>query len=140
MEISARISTEGATLTTRVETNGASKAVAIPPREGMNGSSINGGELLLLALGTCFCNDLYREAGPRSIEVTLVEVRVEGQFGGVGEPARTLQFHVRVEAHASEEAIVDLILHTDRVAEIQNTLRLGMPVNLATYRAVSIAE
>jgi hypothetical protein len=37
---------------------------------------------------------------------------------------------VRVEADADEAAVRELIAHTDSVAEIQNTLRLGTPVRL----------
>jgi organic hydroperoxide reductase OsmC/OhrA len=47
-----------------VETNGNQKEVHIPVKENGQGSSINGGELLFLALATCFCNDLHREAEP----------------------------------------------------------------------------
>jgi hypothetical protein len=35
-----------------------------------------------------------------------------------------------VNANASEEEIRELLRHTDTVAEIQNTLRVGTPVKL----------
>jgi hypothetical protein len=54
------------------------------------GSSINGGELLFAALATCFCNDRYREAAKRGVEVQDVEVEVTGTFGNPGEPARDI--------------------------------------------------
>ena len=38
------------------------KSLDIPRREPGAGSGINGGEFLMLALATCYCNDLYREA------------------------------------------------------------------------------
>ena len=55
----------------------------IEPKAG-GGSATNGGEFLMLALATCFCNDLYREA--LRLGVTLEEVQVEAvaDFAGVG--------------------------------------------------------
>jgi uncharacterized OsmC-like protein len=35
---------------------------------------------LFLALATCYCNDIYREAAKRNIKVDSVEVEVEGTF------------------------------------------------------------
>lgn len=123
-----------------VATNESSQTVAIPPRTGAPGSSVNGGELLFLALATCYTNDIYREAAKRGIEVTWVSVEVEGEFGGPGDPARNVRYHARVEAHASEESILDLITQTDRVAEIQNTLRGGAAVVLDRIEAVSTGD
>jgi uncharacterized OsmC-like protein len=94
------------------------------------GSSVTGGELLFLALAICFCNDIYREAGKREIKVQSVEVEVQGDFEAERMPASNIVCHVRVDADASEENIKELILYTDEVAEIHNTLRLGTPVRL----------
>ncbi len=102
------------------------------------GSSVNGGELLFLALATCYCNDIYREAAKRGIEVEHVEVTVDGKFGQAGDPATNVRYHASVRARASEVEIHDLIRHTDTVAEIQNTLRSSTPVTLEGIEAISI--
>ena len=94
------------------------------------GSSANGGELLFLALATCYCNDLYREATKRNIKVERVEVNVEGEFGAEGEPAKNVTYRAKVAAQASEEEIQDMMRFVDTVAEIQNTLRVVTPVVL----------
>lgn len=94
------------------------------------GSSITGGELLFLALATCFCNDTYREAAKWNIKVRSVEVEVEGDFEAEGKPASNIVYRAKINADASEEKIRELMLHIDSVAEIQNTLRLGTPVKL----------
>lgn len=104
--------------------------IKIPPKPSGLGSSVNGGELLFLALATCYCNDIYREAAKRGIDVTRVDVEVTGEFGSAGEPARDVTYRAKVEARASEREIRDLMTHTDRVAEIQNSLRLGTKVTL----------
>ena len=114
-----------------VATNGASRDIDIAPRATGYGSSANGGELLCLALATCYCNDVYREAALRGIEVSRVTVHVDAHFGAPGEPARGVQYRADVAARASEQDIRALMLHTDAVAEIQNTLRRGMGVEFS---------
>lgn len=94
------------------------------------GSRTSGGELLFLALATCYCDDLYREAARRGIRVERVTVEVEGSFAGPGDIARDIVYRVDVTADASEEDVAALIWHTDTVAEIQNTLRAGVRVEL----------
>lgn len=116
-----------------VSTNDNSKGVVIPGKvEG--GSSVNGGELLFLALATCFCNDIYREAARRKMTVTAVEVTVTGQFGKEGEPASNITYEANVQAPKSaQQEISDLIAHVDGVAEIHNTLRKGVSVTLKGF-------
>jgi len=63
---------------------------------------------------------------------------VEGEFGGVGEPARNVTYRASVTARVDETQIRELMRHTDRIAEIQNTLRMGVPVNLAEIKAISV--
>ncbi len=75
-------------------------------------------------------NDIYREAGKLGIAVEQVEVEVEGDFGGVDEPAKNVTYKARVKAQASEEEIRSLMVHTDQVAEIQNSLRVETAVTL----------
>lgn len=95
------------------------------------GSIINGGELLFLALATCFCNDIYREAEKRKMKIESVYVEVTGEFGGVGEPAKNIVYTANVNApEYSKEDINHLLEFTDKVAEIHNTLRLGVDVKL----------
>jgi uncharacterized OsmC-like protein len=106
------------------------QTLSIAPKP-TGGSSVTGGELLFLALATCFCNDIYREAAKRDIKVKSVEVEVSGDFAAEGKPASNIVYHAKVDADASDEKIQELITYTDSVAEVQNTLRLGIPVTLA---------
>jgi uncharacterized OsmC-like protein len=107
------------------------QTLSIAPKP-TGGSSVTGGELLFLALATCFCNDIYREAAKRDIKVKTVEVEVEGDFEAERKPASNIVYRVKVNANASEEKIQELIMYVDSIAEIQNTLRLGTPVTLET--------
>ena len=103
------------------------QTLSIAPRPS-GGSSVSGGELLFLALATCYCNDLYREAAKRGITINSVEVDVDGNFEAEGKPASNIVYRARVDADADPDAIYELLLHTNSVTEIQNTLRLGTPV------------
>lgn len=86
--------------------------------------------MLFLALATCYCNDIYREAAKRDIEVDRVEVEVTGNFEAEGKPGSNIVYRAKVDAKASPEEIRELLSHTDTVAEIQNTLRVGTAVKL----------
>lgn len=124
--ISSKLNQHGAT----VQTNDVVQHVSIPPKTSGFGSAINGGELLLLAIATCFCNDIYREAKKRSINIKGVDVIVTGDFGGEGEPGFNFQYEANVSSDAPAEIIDELIEYTDSIAEIHNTLRRGAAVQL----------
>ena len=116
-------------------TNGASHEISVAPRSSGYGSRANGGELLCLAVATCYCNDVYREAEKRGIPVRRVVVEATAEFGAAGQPASALRYVASVVAEADEHEIRDLMLHTDRVAEVQNTLRRGIRVEFEPGRA-----
>jgi uncharacterized OsmC-like protein len=114
-----------------VTTDSNKKEINVPGKPAGQGSSVNGGEWLFLALATCFCNDTYREAGRRKIDITSVEVTVSGEFAQEGEPASNITYEVKVQSpHTSPEEITELIHYVDRIAEIHNTLRKGVSVSL----------
>jgi organic hydroperoxide reductase OsmC/OhrA len=116
----------------KLKQRGRKQSIEIAPKSVGRGSSINGGELLFAALATCFCNDLFREAAKRGIEVQDVNVEVAGAFGNPGEPARDIRYRVQVLANAPQSNIDDLIRTTDSLTEIQNTIRGGCAVRLVS--------
>jgi organic hydroperoxide reductase OsmC/OhrA len=138
MNISARVTSRRGAHDVTLATDGNAHAIAIPPKPSGYGSSANGGELLLLALATCYCNDIYREAAKRGIQVAQVEVEALATFGREGEPAANVTYRVQVRADATADAIQELCRHTDGVAEIQNTLRVPTPVTLSSIEAVAV--
>jgi uncharacterized OsmC-like protein len=101
------------------------------------GSVINGGEFFLLALATCYSNDLYREAKKMNIKVSRVDVEVWGDAPSeAGDPFTQIQYKAEVAADASETEILELMQHTDAVAEIHNTLRSGLTIGMGEFKAV----
>lgn len=98
----------------------------------------NGGELLFLAIGACYTNDIFREASKCGINVKSVQVDVEGEWGGDPVRAQNVIFFPKVEADASDKEIMELIHHTDRVAEIHNSLRMGTQVTLADAKMLKV--
>ncbi len=138
MRISAKVQNSEGQHNVTLRTNDTAHSLDIPPKSTGFGSSANGGELLFLALATCYCNDIYREAAKRALKVEHVEVEVEGDFGAEGEPARNVSYRAKVTAQASAAQIRELMRYTDQVAEIQNTLRRGTPVGLSSIEVVTV--
>ena len=138
MKISARVENSKDKHQVTLQTNDNVHSIGIPPKSTGYGSSANGGELLFLALATCYCNDIYREAAKRNMHVEKVEVEVNGDFGAEGEPAKNVTYRAKVFANASEEDIREMMKFTDTVAEIQNTLRDGRPIVLSDIEVVRI--
>jgi organic hydroperoxide reductase OsmC/OhrA len=132
MNIVATIKNSAQQNTVTVATEGNQKEISIPAKPNGQGSSVNGGELLFLSLATCFCNDIYREAARRQIDIQSIEVNVSGEFGKEGEPASNIRYNVEIQSEAPKNVISELIAHVDTVAEIHNSLRKGISVSLQT--------
>ncbi len=130
MKVSASVKSSFNDHQTTVQTNGNSSKLQITPKLGGYGSSVNGGELLMLSLATCYCNDIYREAANRNITVTSVEVEVSGEFGAAGEAGSNFTYKAAVSADASPAEIEALLKYTDEIAEIHKTLRRGINITL----------
>jgi uncharacterized OsmC-like protein len=132
MKISARIKNSNKLNIITVESNGETKELKIVSGPSGFGSSVNGGELLLLSLATCFCNDLYREANKMNLVISEVEVHATGDFEAEGQAGSNFKYQVKVKSDESSIDIERLIAHTDRIAEIHKTLRKGTTVTLTS--------
>jgi uncharacterized OsmC-like protein len=108
------------------------------PTDGGQGVGFTGGELLLLALGACYTNDVFREAAKRGLEVLGVRVVVECDWEGDPPRAQHVRFSTRVEAEADEDEIMELMRYVDEIAEVHNSLRHGVQVELTEAEAVSM--
>ena len=138
MKITAKVENSKDNHQVTLQTNNNVHSITIPHKPTGYGSSANGGELLFLALATCYCNDIYREAAKRNINVERVEVNVEGEFGAEGEHTKRVTYQAKVFAHATDDEIREMMQFTDTVAEIQNTLRIGTSVVLSGIETVNL--
>lgn len=132
MEISASVTSSASAHDALVRTGTSSQALAVPAKATGRGSSINGGEFLMLALATCYCNDLYREAERLRIPIEGAQVEATAEFPGIGLAATNIRYRALVKSSADAEEIARLLRETDAVAEVQNTVRAGVPVELLT--------
>ncbi len=129
MNITAQVVNRQASHTVVLKTGAHELSIPIPPKPDGYGSLASGGELLLLALATCYCNDLYREARKRGLTIDGVEVEVMGEFSE-GEAAQNIRYRASVLSQSPKEKVYELMTYTDSIAEIQSTLRKSAEVAL----------
>lgn len=128
MRISATVDCSAGRHAVSVETDGNGQALAIPAKPSGQGSAVNGGEFLMLALATCYCNDLYREAQRLGIAIDGVHAQASAEFAGVGLAASDIRYTATIHSSAPADDIARLLRETDAVAEVHNTIRAGVPV------------
>ena len=95
MEISAVVKNATTGHEVVVRTGSSSQSLSVPAKPAGRGSGVNGGEFLMLALATCYCNDLYREAERLGIPVEGAEVEAVAEFSGVGLAATNIRAAAR---------------------------------------------
>ena len=140
MKISASVSSSNSDHRVTVRTGAVPQSVAIAGKSDGKGSAINGGEFLMLALATCYCNDLYRESERLRIAIDRVEVEASADFPGIGLSAQNIRYQASIVSSALQSAIADLVRHTDTVAEVHNTIRNGAPVALTTWLSRTLED
>ncbi|MFM7321906.1 MAG: OsmC family protein [Armatimonadota bacterium] len=130
MEIVARVESSPNGHTVEVRTGPNARAIEIPAKGDGRGSAVNGGELLMLALATCYCNDLYRGAARLGIPLDGATVEASAVFPGVGLAATDIRYRATLQSAADGSTLERLLRETDAVAEVHNTVRSGVPVVL----------
>jgi len=130
LEISATVVSALGSHRVAVRTGNTEHQLSVSPKSPGDGSATNGGEFLMLALATCYCNDLYREAARLGMQLEEVQVQASAEFAGIGLAASNVRYSAAVKSTAPQEAIAQLLRETDAVAEVHNTLRKGVPVTL----------
>lgn len=130
MKITASVRNSPTSHEVHVATDDAAQSLSIPAKSSGKGSGVNGGEFLMLALATCYCNDVYREAQRLQIPVDALFVEASADFPGPGLAATNIRYRARITSTAPDDVIADLLRQTDAVAEVHNTLRSGAAVTL----------
>jgi len=132
MEIAAIVDSSAAGHSVSVRTGDSVQSLSVPAKPDSRGSAVNGGEFLMLALATCYCNDLYREAQRLGIPIDGVQVQATAEFPGIGLAATNIRYRANIRSSAPEADIALLLRVTDAVAEVHNTIRGNVEVRLLT--------
>jgi organic hydroperoxide reductase OsmC/OhrA len=136
VRIAASLHNSGRDHRVTVTTGEVSQDLPVRAKDVGQGSSVNGGEFLMLALASCCCNDIYREAARLGLIVDAVDVEAEADFEGAGLAARNIRYRVRVASSATRAQVAELLKQTDAVAEVHNTVRAGAAVSLVPWESV----
>lgn len=99
-------------------------------KAGGQGLGFNGGQLLGLAVGGCFCNDLYYVAYDMGIELASVAVDVEVAFDGTPLIATSVAVHVSVSAKDASADIDALVRRAKETSTVSNSIARGVPVDV----------
>jgi diamine N-acetyltransferase len=124
LKVSAKVTSSASAHEAEVRTDGRARTIPLPARDG-GGSAVNGGELLMLALATCYCNDVFREAVRLGVPVEGVEVEASAVFSAPGAGASDVCYRATVRSSAPSEEVAKLLREADAVAEVHKSLRIG---------------
>lgn len=98
------------------------------------GLGFNGGQLLALAIGGCFCNDLHYVAAAAGVELSSVAVEVTLALSG--EPLIATAARMTVRASAAEGVdVAAIIAKATADSTVSNSLARGFPVEIAARRS-----
>ena len=99
-------------------------------KSGGMGLGFNGGELLALAVGGCFCNDMQALADEMGLAIGDLEVGVSIDFSG--DPVRATEVRMSVDCTLADGSDASpLIERAKALTTIGNSLRAGIPVEIA---------
>ncbi|SCY87648.1 OsmC family protein [Microvirga guangxiensis] len=101
-------------------------------KAGGMGLGFNGGQLLGLAIGGCFCNDLYYVAHEMGIALTHVAVDVRVTFDGDPLRATDATVEIAVESADKEARLDELIRKAKETSTVSNSIARGIPVSVAS--------
>lgn len=111
---------------------GAHSVIADRPegRFGGMGLGFNGGELLALAIGGCFCNDMQAIADQIGAKIADLSVSVTIDFEG--EPTRATAARMEVDCKLGDGSDpAELIERAKADTTIGNSLRAGIPIEIS---------
>jgi organic hydroperoxide reductase OsmC/OhrA len=93
------------------------------------GLGFNGGEMLALAIGGCFSNDMQALADQMGLSIADLRVSVEIDFAG--KPSRATAARMEVECSLADGSDPSaLIERAKAITTIGNSLRAGIPVDI----------
>jgi organic hydroperoxide reductase OsmC/OhrA len=98
------------------------------------GLGFNGGQLLGLAIGGCFCNDLQYVAHDMGISLAAIAIDVAVTLEGSPLLATQATMRVAVEALDKSADVEGVIRRAREISAVSNSLRRGVPVEILPGR------
>jgi organic hydroperoxide reductase OsmC/OhrA len=99
-------------------------------RAGGMGLGFNGGQMIALAIGGCFCNDLRYVADDLGVELETIEVDVEITLAGQPLLVTAATMTVRVTAAPGVD-VADLVRRAEADSTVSNSVKTGFPVSVS---------
>ncbi len=100
-------------------------------KAGGMGLGFNGAELLALAIGGCFCNDLRYVADELGVALGKISVGVTVELEG--DPLLTTAATMEVACETLDGIDPDRVIeHAKQTCMVSNSLRRGIPVTIRT--------
>jgi organic hydroperoxide reductase OsmC/OhrA len=99
-------------------------------KAGGMGLGFNGGQLLGLAIGGCFCNDLQYVAHDMGILLASVQVAVSITFEGTPMLVKEATMQVAATPVDKNADIDAVIARAKEISSVSNSLRRGVPVQI----------
>ena len=99
-------------------------------KAGGKGLGFNGGQLLALAIGGCFCNDLRYVAHARGVALDAISVKVTLELAGEPLLATGATLFVECDLPGGGDATA-LIAEAERISTVANSLKVGVPVRVS---------
>jgi organic hydroperoxide reductase OsmC/OhrA len=97
-------------------------------KAGGKGLGFNGGQLLGLAIGGCFCNDLQYVAHDMGIRLASVQVDVTVTFEGDPLLATHALMRVNVTALDKDADVAGLVKRAQETSTVSNSIQRGISV------------
>ena len=98
-------------------------------KAGGRGLGFNGAQLLGLAIGGCFCNDLRYVAADMGVRLGKIAVRVDVQIEG--DPIITTGATMNVTCEALDGADTDAVIERAKATcMVSNSISRGIPVDI----------
>jgi organic hydroperoxide reductase OsmC/OhrA len=99
-------------------------------KAGGMGLGFNGGQMIALSIGGCFCNDLRYMAETMQVELDEIAVDVAIELDGKPLLVISASLSVRVTSPYQNADLAHLIRRTEADSTVSNSVRAGFPVSV----------
>jgi len=99
-------------------------------KAGGMGLGFNGGQMIALSIGGCFCNDLRYMAETMAIEIEEIAVDVSIELDGKPLLVTSATLSVHVTSPDRNADLAELIRRTEADSTVSNSVRAGFPVRV----------